>query len=61
MTRVLTKKEFAIIVGVSSSTLSRWLNRRYYDELVPLGYVKGERILSPKVLAWLCDQLAVEL
>jgi hypothetical protein len=41
MTRVLTKKEFAIIVGVSSRTLSRWLNRRYYDELVPLGYVKG--------------------
>ncbi len=61
MTKVLTKKEFAIIMGISSSTLQRWLNRMYYDELVPLGYVKEERILKPKVLAWLCNHLAVEL
>jgi uncharacterized protein YjcR len=61
MTRVRTKKELAAMLGVSSSTLRRWMNRKYFDALCETGYDKRERILNPKVLMWLCKHLDVEL
>lgn len=61
MTRVHTKKELAAMLGVSSNTLRRWLNRKYFAELCETGYEKNDRILKPKVLAWLCQHLDVEM
>lgn len=52
-TTVKTKKELAIMLQVSPSTLRRWLNQKYYSNLKFLGYTKNQRILTPGQLNYL--------
>ena len=49
----LTKKEVAQLYGISMVTLSNWLNDRYYEELLEMGYYKNQKILNPKILNFL--------
>jgi len=42
----LTKKELRQTLGVSATTLNRWLNVLYYEQLKPHGYRKCQRIFS---------------
>jgi hypothetical protein len=46
----LTKKEVRLDLGISKTTMHNWLNIKYYDELVKVGYVKNNNILIPAVL-----------
>jgi transcriptional regulator with XRE-family HTH domain len=61
MKQVLTKKELCEALGVSPSTLRRWLNEEYYGELSESGYQKKDRILKPKVMKWLCTHLDIDV
>lgn len=54
------KYEIAERIGVSTSTLSNWLNIKYYKELSELGYEKNSRLLSPKIINYLKDKLCFE-
>ncbi len=60
MKAIITKKELALQLGVSPSTLRRWLNELYFKELSESGYDKTDRILKPRVLQWLREHLVVE-
>lgn len=55
----ITKKELCQKLGISSSTLNEWLNKRYYNELVKLGYRKTQKILLPAQYKFLYSHLAV--
>jgi len=57
--RCLTKCELAILCGVSSTTLHRWMNVRYYEELKKLGYRKNQIILLPPQVKFLIERLVV--
>ena len=45
---ITTKKELRLMLNVSQSTLHRWLNVRYIHFLIPLGYHKKQKYLTPK-------------
>lgn len=57
----LTKKEIRIKLNVSHTTLSYYLNRRYFKKLQNLGYVKNQKILTPLQVKYLCDVLGLDL
>jgi transposase-like protein len=61
MARVHTKKELAAALGISPSTLRRWLNKKYFDHLASTGYEKTARIIHPKAMAWICTHLDIEI
>ena len=48
-----TKKELAIEMGISHSTLQSYLNKRWYLELKKLDYEKQQKILSPNQLEYI--------
>ena len=48
--RTLLKKQLAKRLNISPRTLYKWLNRFYYEDIVPLGYKKGGKVLNPKVV-----------
>jgi hypothetical protein len=58
--KIYTKKTFHELIGVSASTLQRWMNKVYYNELKALGYEKNSRILQTPVLKWLCEYFGVK-
>ncbi len=60
-TPTYTKKQLRILLNVSASTLKNWLNKRYYEDLVKLGYRKNDRILIPKVLKYLHEKLDISI
>jgi len=57
--RCITKSELADKCGISRSTLSIWLNCRYYVELERLGYKKHQRILLPLQVKFLFELLVI--
>jgi hypothetical protein len=57
--RCITKSELADKCGISRSTLSLWLNCRYYVELKKLGYKKSQRILLPLQVKFLFEILVI--
>jgi len=57
--RCITKSELADKCGISRSTLSIWLNCRYYVELQRLGYKKHQRILLPLQVKFLFELLVI--
>jgi transcriptional regulator with XRE-family HTH domain len=57
--RCITKSELADKCGISRSTLSIWLNCRYYVELERLGYKKRQRILLPLQVKFLFEILVI--
>ena len=46
----IRKSELAEVYGISLSHLGKLLNKRYYDELVKLGYTKKVITLSPVIV-----------
>jgi hypothetical protein len=57
---VYTKKTFREHINVSASTLQRWMNKVYYEDLKAIGYDKTSRILQTPVLNWLCEYFGVK-
>jgi len=55
----LHKCELAEKLGIHVSTLSIWLNKRYFRELSRLGYKKNQKILLPSQVSFLCEKLVV--
>ena len=55
--QVLSKKEIANMLGISSGTLRIWLNERYYEELQEIGYSKRQKLLTPKQLNYLMRKI----
>ena len=48
--KTLLKSELAERLNISTRTLYKWLNEEYYEEIKLLGYKKGGKILTPKVV-----------
>lgn len=55
--RSMSKKEVAQRLGISPSTLQRYLNKRYFGELEALDYRKSDRLLNPCILNYLYDKI----
>ena len=49
----IEKWRLAILIGISSSTLSRMLNHFYFDELKKLNYRKNQKFLFKHQLNYL--------
>lgn len=56
----MSKKELRLKLGISATTLHRWLNKYYYDKITPLGYRKDQRILPPKVINFLVSTMDID-
>lgn len=46
----MTKKELATLHRMSSDTLRKLLNEKYFEFLEPFGYKKNSKILQPHVV-----------
>lgn len=55
--RCIYKYELADRIGIGKSTLRRWLNQLYYQELASLGYQKTQKVLNAKQLNFLAEKL----
>lgn len=61
MANLYYKYEIAEKIGVSSSTLRKWLNVKYYVELQKLGYEKRQKYLTIKQINYLREILCFDL
>lgn len=59
-TIALHKNEIARLCGVSTRTIGIWLNVRYYDDLVKLGYTKRQKVLLPQQVTFLIGKLDID-
>ncbi len=50
---IIEKWRLATLIGISSRTLSRWLNEQEYDELKKIGYNKHQHYITRKQLDYL--------
>ena len=57
----LYKTEVARRLNITRETLRLYLNERYFDELKSLGYIKNQKMLTPKQLEYLHDKIGLEL
>jgi hypothetical protein len=53
------KYEVATAIGVSTRTLSRWLNEKYFSQLQGLGYEKNQKYLLPNQIEFLNKKLCI--
>lgn len=51
--KTLTKKQLALKMQVSQSTLQNYLNRLWFNQLSKLGYKKRNKILSIRQLGFI--------
>ena len=49
--KAYTKTELAGLMGVSKTTLSYYLNKRWFAELSAQGYNKMQKIIPPRIIA----------
>jgi hypothetical protein len=56
----LTKTQLAGLCGVTTKTISVWLNVRYFPELEKLGYQKTQKVLLPRQVEFICGKLDVQ-
>lgn len=61
MANLYYKYEIAEKIGVSNSTLRKWLNVKYYVELQKLGYEKRQKYLTIKQINYLREILCFDL
>ena len=54
----MLKSELARSAGVSMNTFRRWLQSRE-PELFQLGYRSEMRVLSPRIVAWICREYGI--
>lgn len=57
-TQSMTKKELALMAGVSRNTFGRWL-RMIEPQLIPLGYHRSQRLLQPALVAHIIDHFCI--
>ena len=55
----MLKSEIARAAGVSDSTLRRWL-RCHEQQLRGMGVRKKAKLLSPKVVRWVCEEYGID-
>lgn len=53
------KYEIAADMGISTRTLARWLNGRYFEDLVKLNYTKQQKYLLPVQIEFLNRKLCI--
>ena len=56
--KAMLKSEVARAAGVSASTLWRWMNQ-HEEKLRGLGVRKYTKLLSPKVVRWVCEEYGI--
>jgi hypothetical protein len=52
----ITKKQLALLMNISNTTLRTYLNNEWYDGLKSLGYHKNSKVLSPRQLIYIEGQ-----
>ena len=52
------KYEVADLIGVSKSTVKRWLNKRYFKELEKIGYERYQKYVTGEQLEFLKKKLS---
>ena len=57
--KAMLKSEIARAAGVSDSTLRRWM-RCHEEKLRGLGARKNAKLLSPKVVRWVCEEYGID-
>lgn len=55
--RTYSKKELLILLDMDHRTLSRYLNRRFLDEMEGLGYRPKDRILTTRQVRFIFENL----
>ena len=53
-----SKSEIALAAGVSGKTLYRWLVR-HRQHLLQMGVLPTQRVLPPKAVRYVCDELGL--
>ncbi|NJK98342.1 MAG: DUF4248 domain-containing protein [Bacteroidales bacterium] len=56
----LHKNELARLCGVTTRTISVWLNIRYYEDLKKLGYTKSQKVLLPQQVTFIIGKLDID-
>ena len=56
--KAMLKSELARMAGVSRNTLANWLTA-HEKELIPLGYNRNMRLLSPKLVAYIMREYGI--
>ena len=60
--KFMTRSELAVHAGVSRRTLFRWLAMpEHTDALTQLGMVKNKKLLSPRVVKYICESFGIML
>lgn len=54
------KYQIADAANVSTKTLNRWL-KNDSQELEKLGFKKGDKLLNPAIVRFLCEKYVIEL
>lgn len=55
----MLKSEYAKRVGIPCSTLRRYMNTLYFDELAKLDYNRNQNYLTPRQIVFLDQKLVV--
>lgn len=55
--QVKTKQDICQEIGISSSTLQMYMNRKWYEELHKLGYEKRQKILTAPQVKYIYNKL----
>jgi hypothetical protein len=55
--RAYTKKQLVIMLDMDHRTLSRYLNRRFLDEMEQLGYRPKDRLLTTRQVRFIFENL----
>ncbi len=58
--KVFYKYEVALKIGISRSTLSIWINEKYFVELEKLGYAKCQKYLTMEQINFLKEKLCFD-
>ena len=57
----ITKEELANLLEVSGRTLAIYLNKKYIDELTPLGYERNQHYVNQSVFVFIVSKMAVNM
>lgn len=56
---MVTKTRLAVALKMSPSTLQDTLNRKYFDDLVKLGYKVNDKFINRSILHYLREKLSL--
>lgn len=55
----MLKREYSKLIGIPASTLRRYMNKLYFDEMAKLDYTRGQNYLTPKQINFLNEKLVI--